>query len=81
MELPMPGLMVNHGAPAPRQLTREEDAQRIEGLRILARIIVHHHHARHARSFRREDCERDAARDICDGSRASARPSLNGDAA
>ena len=49
----MPGLMVNHGAPAPRQLTQAEDAQRIEGLRILARIIVYHH-ARHARSFRRK---------------------------
>ena len=57
----MPEIIVTHDGPPPRQLTAEENAQRLEGLRVPTRIIVHHHNARQEQLRCGEDCDRDAA--------------------
>ena len=61
----MPEIIVTHDEPPPRQLTAEEDAQHLEGLRALACIIVHHHGARQEHLRCGENCDRDAARGAC----------------
>ena len=39
----VPKRMVPPSGPGPRPLTAEEDERRLQGLRILARMIVMHH--------------------------------------
>ena len=78
----MPKSMVPRGGPVPRPLTAEEDALRLQGLRILARMIVMHHIASQEGTIAYEaKCDRDAVDGVGDGPDASAASSLDREAA
>lgn len=61
----MPETIVTHYEPPPRHLTEQENAQCLDGLRVLARIIIPHHDARQGRACRGDDCVPDAASVAC----------------
>ncbi len=78
----MPNDMIPDGRDARPRLTAEQDRMRMQGLRMLARIIVRHHIACQGQVIASDDdCDRDAAGGVGDGSSAAARPSPDSEAA
>ena len=75
-------IRVTHSRPVPRPLTADEDARRLQGLRIRARIIVRHPITCQEQVIASDDeRDQDAVGGVGGDSSATASPSQEGGAA